>query len=479
MLVAVLLSGAALWFGTGLHPYWPLLWLAPVPVLLVVARESFRLAFIVSAASWALGGLNEWTYYRTVIPSPPVIVLAIAAPAVFFSLAVWLWKFFVDRGKPICASLGYAAVWTCLEFYLARTSPHSTFGSVAYSQMDNLVVLQIAALAGTPGITFLLFFLPGLGVAAKLLRTGRTAALICLVIAILGITTYGARLQHLVPHNTLPVGLIASDASLEPRQPDEVRAILLDYSAQALPLITNGARLVVMPEKTALLTDQTISIADRILGDTARQGAYVAIGFERWTPSAKLNEIRVYAPDGRLAATYEKHHMLPAFEANLLPGTSRVLLSQPSGKWGFQICKDMDFPALSREYGINGAGLIVVPAWDFVSDGWLHGRMAIMRGVESGFSIVRAPKQGVLGVSDSAGRVLAEKGTSAAGFVTLRAVVPVQHVTTLYSQWRDWFGWVNVALLVVILSRLFTARRPRNREIHEPSRPSTLAETRC
>lgn len=57
--------------------------------------------------------------------------------------------------------------------------------------------------------------------------------------------------------------------------------------------------------------------------------------------------------------------------------------------WGMQICKDMDFPRLSRRYGVKGVGLLLVPAWDFTLDGWLHGRMAVMRGVESGFTIVR------------------------------------------------------------------------------------------
>jgi apolipoprotein N-acyltransferase len=54
------------------------------------------------------------------------------------------------------------------------------------------------------------------------------------------------------------------------------------------------------------------------------------------------------------------------------------------------ICKDMDFPGLSREYGQDDTALLLVPAWDFELDGWLHGRMAILRGVESGFSIARA-----------------------------------------------------------------------------------------
>ena len=92
----------------------------------------------------------------------------------------------------------------------------------------------------------------------------------------------------------------------------------------------------------------------------------------------------------------------------------------------------MDFTPLSRQYGEAGTGLMLVPAWDFDLDRWLHGHMAVMRGVESGFSIARAAKQGYLTVSDDRGRILAETRSDAAPFATLIADVPAVHNTTLY-----------------------------------------------
>ena len=112
----------------------------------------------------------------------------------------------------------------------------------------------------------------------------------------------------------------------------------------------------------------------------------------------------------------------------------------------------MDFPPLSREYGNDGTGLLLVPAWDFDADGWLHGRMAILRGVESGFSIARAPMQGVLSISDDRGQVLAERSSSSAPFASLVAPVPVQHENTIYARFGDWFGWFNTALLVLLVA---------------------------
>ena len=122
----------------------------------------------------------------------------------------------------------------------------------------------------------------------------------------------------------------------------------------------------------------------------------------------------------------------------------------------------MRFSALSRKYGAKGVGLLLVPAWDFTVDGWLHGRMAILRGVENGFTIVRAAKQGILTVSDDRGRVLAEQDAATVRFATLLATAPVRHDNTLYTRWGDWFAWLNVALLVgIVVSPLFQRRERR------------------
>jgi apolipoprotein N-acyltransferase len=120
----------------------------------------------------------------------------------------------------------------------------------------------------------------------------------------------------------------------------------------------------------------------------------------------------------------------------------------------------MDFPQLSREYGKDGTALLIVPAWDFVLDGWLHGRMAILRGVESGFTIVRSPKQGVLTVSDDTGRVLARRTTGAEPFTSLIAAAPVHHSDTIYARFGDWFAWLNVAAaLCLLVNGALRARR--------------------
>jgi len=178
------------------------------------------------------------------------------------------------------------------------------------------------------------------------------------------------------------------------------------------------------------------------------------VGLIHASPPVKYNEARVYAP-GATLQSYDKHHMLPPFESKLKPGTTLTVLREPSGTWGVAICKDMDFTPLSRQYGEAGTGLMLVPAWDFVLDRWEHGHIAVMRGVEGGFSIARAAKQGYLTVSDNHGRILAETQSDSAPFAALVADVPVAHDTTLYLLLGDWFAWIALATFFSTLVRIY------------------------
>jgi apolipoprotein N-acyltransferase len=151
--------------------------------------------------------------------------------------------------------------------------------------------------------------------------------------------------------------------------------------------------------------------------------------------------------------------MLPPFESNLKPGTTTTILPETSPRWGVAICKDMDFTQLSRQYGKEDAGLMLVPAWDFRMDRWWHGHIAVMRGVEDGFAIARAAKDGYLTVSDNRGRILAETRSDSAPFATLLADVPTTHDRTVYLLFGDWFAWFAVALLAFACVQLFRLRK--------------------
>ncbi len=130
----------------------------------------------------------------------------------------------------------------------------------------------------------------------------------------------------------------------------------------------------------------------------------------------------------------------------------------------------MDFTPLSRRYGNAGAGLMLVPAWDFNIDRAWHGHIAVMRGVEDGFSIARAAKDGYLTVSDDRGRIVAEtRSSSSAPFATLLADVPAAHDHTLYLLLGNWFAWLSLAICALTLLRLVSLRPSVSSRTNNPS----------
>jgi apolipoprotein N-acyltransferase len=477
-LAAIVLSSAMFFFGTGMRPIWWLTWLATLPVLLIAPRVPAFFAFGIAALSWFAGTLNMWRYLRhiLVLPDNPhagplVMPLGVAigvliVPSCIFGLAVLLSRSFMRRGVLWRATLALPAVWVTYEYLTAVFSPHSTFGNLAYTQMDFLPMLQLASVAGVSGITFCVFLLPS-AIAASPAGTERSQQKRILAGTIgafyLVVMLFGWARLHFTPkaEHSVAVGLAASDLprNLRIEEPEEKGRLLRDYLSNVKSLAAQGAQVIVIPEKLSVVVDPETEEIDTLFKEAAiaDKTRYV-IGVLHVTKDAKLNEARIYSPDSAMVRTYEKHHMLPAFESKLRPGTTLALISQPSGLWGIAICKDMDFPSLSREYGRDGVGLLLVPAWDFSDDGWLHNRMAVMRGVESGFTIARTAKEGLLTVSDDRGRLLAEQSSASAPFASIVANAPVRNDATLYARFGDWFAWVNIALVVGLMGSAWSRR---------------------
>jgi apolipoprotein N-acyltransferase len=465
---AVLLSSAGFYLGTGLRPIWWITWIASLPVLLASLHLSARAAFAVALLAWLFGELNTWNYLRDLIHIPIALCLFILLlPALVFPFVVLLFRRLLLSGALWRAALSLPTAWVTYEYILSVSSPHSTFFNLAYSQMDCLPILQLASVTGVWGISFCILLLPStmatvLGGHRTWRQVRRFAVTICLLFTTLFGFGYWRLHEPVTPVASVNVGLVASDLpqNMIAEDPDSALRLLREYSEQAEALATRGAQVIVIPEKTAVVLDSYRDSVDSLLQAAAnRAGAILVVGVVDVTTKARWNEARIYSPGRTVPSTYAKHHMLPGAESNLTVGTARTELLQPSGKWGVTICKDMDFPLLSRQYSNDGTALLLVPAWDFTADGWLHGRMAILRGVEDGFSIARAPKQGILTLTDEHGRILAEEDTRSAPFATVLATVPVGHDDTFYARFGDWFAWLCIVGLLAGLCAGLLKRR--------------------
>jgi apolipoprotein N-acyltransferase len=447
------------YLGTGLHPIWWALWLAPIPVLAIAPRLGAGVAFLLGSIAWLIGETNQWNYVRHAIELPlPITVLYFVTPAIVFGIGVLLVRNLIRRGSLFFASLIFPVYWVAYEYLTAITSPHSTWGNLAYTQMNCLPVIQIASITGLWGISFIVLLFAS-GAATLLSGAGNTRQRRMLAIAVGFIVcvvfVFGKwRLQSNPSHNVVTVTLIAKDVPMSVYLGSEEQALQLlnEYADEIRRVSPAGTDVVVLPEKIARFSEGALTELDSLYSSVVTvTHTAVLLGLVRKTPSGDFNSSRFYSSDGKLEANYDKHHLIPGVEPEI-PGDKRVILDQPSGRWGLQICKDMDFPKLSREYAADGANLLLVPAWDFNLDGWLHARMAILRAVENGFALARSARNGLLTLNDSRGRILAQTAMVPDRFVSVTGKVNISRKQTFYTRTGDWFAWLCVAVFVSLLA---------------------------
>ena len=484
ILCAVALTAYAYFLSTGLHRIWWLVWLAPLPVLLLAPKLRAWQAFVVAVAARALAALDFWNYYRQVVQFPLWLVWAsVLVPAAWFAVAVVFYRGLVRKGNPWLAMLAFPATIVAAEYLVSLSQ--GTFLSTGYTQLENLPILQLAAITGLWGISFSVNLFPA-GLAALVSAPTKPRLRIAFALAAYYACalSYGVVRLYTTPQgsNSVVVGLVETHAgpNIFPPDAQTTMALIEEYGSQVKPLAARGAQFVVFPEMSVVVLESTSAKLDAFWQQTARDAhVEVLLGVLHVTDRGNYNEGRLYSATGEIETIYRKEHPVPTWEAHTTPGTGISVLACPRpakdigqsdsspapkapGKIGIEICRDMDYPEPARRYAKQQVGLVLVPAWDQgldVDAAW-HGHLSLMRGVEDGFTMVRDAKVGLLTASDDRGRILAEEPTHSDGsLVTMLATVPVRHDPTLYQKWGDWFAWVDLAALVAMLVFWVTNRR--------------------
>lgn len=456
-LAMAVMSGCLLSVSYGLEPLWGAAWLAPVPVLAAASASPLRRARLLGFVTGLVGGVSMIGYFLEVARLTPTIIITLAH-ALLWAGAVRFAAGAARRVPTPVAVFTLPALIAGIETLVLTVSPHGAGGSLAYSQMNLLPAIQVAALGGVPAIVFLVLT-PGawLGLAIGRLMGAALSwrGLVAAGAAVLAVTGaalgYGVwRLAPVEGGPRLSVAMLATDRFA--REPEDWNAVWAVYGPAAERAAPAGGALV-LPEKIALLSTAQAQVAAAQIAELARRKAStVLVGLEVRDGAGRYRNQAVLAqPDGRVRF-YDKQHPVPGLEARDRPGHTDLVVPSPAGRIGVAICKDMHFPTLGRDYGGRDAGLMLVPAWDFVSDAWLSDRLTALRGVESGYAIVRATREGISSLSDNRGRILAE-GMSTRGMTVVTGMAPTVRQSTLYGRVGDLFGWLCLAgcgLLIVL-----------------------------
>jgi apolipoprotein N-acyltransferase len=443
-MLAVVVSALALYLSTGLGVLWPLAWLAPVPVLIVAFEHSWRVAALVVFTAFFLGSLTIVTAYG------PLAALLVVPSAMASAAGALATRWAARRMTASLAVFVFPAVVTTYEFVFALVSPHGTAWSLGYSQTDFLPLLQLVSLTGLWGVVFVLTLVPA---AVALAWHRRSVAPLIPALSILVVTLgYGAlRLRNVPEPASVRVGLAATDQGLPgaaiTTDPAVAVAVAKAYADRIAHLARQGAEIVVLPEKLVGASPEGAKAVIKIFSAAARAAQVTVVaGLSRNGIQPRRNVALVFSPEGELIAEYDKRHLVPILEGAFAHGITPGLFAGPGAQWGVAICKDLDFPSWLRAYAQRGVRFLAVPAWDFVRDGRLHSRMAVVRGVENGFTIARSAQEGVVTFSDAYGRIVDERSSSTDPLL-VQSISPGPGAT-VYTRYGDWFGWASLIMLV-------------------------------
>lgn len=144
-----------------------------------------------------------------------------------------------------------------------------------------------------------------------------------------------------------------------------------------------GARFVLLPEYSDYLgpDERAPAVAEpaggpwhQAMAETARRtGVWLHSGSSRVSAGNGRvhNSSVVFAPDGSVAARYDKVHLfdvdipdgVPHRESDTVaPGDRLVTCDVDGWRVGLSVCYDLRFPELYRAHALKGAQLMVVPA---------------------------------------------------------------------------------------------------------------------
>jgi len=452
-IVAALISGALLAQAYSLNPFWPLAWIAPIPMLIAAIGASRLGAFAYGAIAGVMSIVLMISYLSDIGGIVTVLIIAVSKALIWGAMA------YAVRGASHllpkwAAVFVFPALMTGIDTLTAAFSPHSTAGALAYSQMDFIPAIQVASLGGAPAITFIVTLFAS--AIALLIAKRAIVGFLAPALMVTAALAFGyARIAQPLPAGeTIDVTLIAGDQF--EGVPDDWRAVWNAYTPQIERAADDGRHVIVLPEKIAHLEPGDRAAAIEQLGEIARRRdlLIVAGADDETEEGGRFN--RAFVFERTEWHTYDKRHMIPGLESEFQLGTADLKFENGGVLYGVAICKDMDFPDLARGYA--GVDVMIVPAWDFDVDAWFHSRMAVLRGVENGYSIIRSARNGVLTVSDGYGRVTSQapSGPQTAYNVTAPAT---GLGATLYSRTGDVFGWTMLALAGVLIGWTIWARR--------------------
>ena len=339
--------------------------------------------------------------------------------------------------------------------------------NIALCQYRNLPLIQIAALTGIWGVSFLLWWVNAALMETVLRRKAAPLGVgLTLVLLSFG---YGASLVWQTPAATAPPRVrVAAIQDLTREETGDLApaGVEVDRAQMTRQAAARGAKLVVWSEEAlgGEFTPQNPKDETRRL---ARQlETALVVGYSDDTRPKPFNCAAYLAPDGDvLSPAHHKIHLYLSERETNQPGHSATVVTTPQGRIGLEICFDSCYTNTTRQEVGQGARLIALPNYDPPTPRGvlhrLHGAMLPFRAVENGVPFVRADSNGLSQIVDAQGWVVGQSPLFTPD-VLVGDVALGDGQGTFFTRAGDWLAYACLAVVSASVLACFRPQRKPN-----------------
>ncbi len=265
--------------------------------------------------------------------------------------------------------------------------------------------IAFTCVTGMAGLMFVLGTIQALAVNAVLSRRQRVVSVVTLFGVVAVVVALDAAILSRRPSGNLRVAAIGWSLSEDEGGMGTSGAFDRLYAEPVTAAARQGARLIVSPETAfAEYDDPDRKPFGRFTKLARQHGVYLAVGY--LDLKSQENRMAFIGPSGEILGRYAKTHLTP-FENNPTGTGTPTLITIDGTSVGAMICQDDNYTDISRRYGTESTGIVVVPTNDWAQVRKAHFQSSIHRAIESRYAVVRAASNGISAIISPTGRRLA------------------------------------------------------------------------
>ncbi|MCI0446815.1 apolipoprotein N-acyltransferase [bacterium] len=424
---------------------------------------------------WIFNVLEQYTKLGPLLSAGLLVLLCLLLSFFWGAFGAFLGVLSSRLGMPI-AMFAAPFIWVTLEWFrnVSIQFPWCLLGNSQYTQLG---IAQLASLTGVYGLSYLLIAFNAAITTAIVLR--RFTYIIVTFIIFVCVLYFGV---HTIsrPFSGKPIivggiqGNIPQDVKMRRLSVEEVNLKQLQMTESLIR--SRDPDVIIWSESSTLFPFREGGTLAWQIRDLARRTVTpMLIGSDSYDANRVYNSAFLVNGKGEIEGRYDKMVLVPFGEyvparsilffagkvvpeiSDFSPGQSYETFRLDGSIFAVNICFEIIFPQVAREFSLHGASLLVT----ITNDAWFgntsaprqHFAIAVMRAIENRRYLVRVANTGISGIIDPYGRILEETDTFVPAVVSGK-VYPITE-QTFYTRHGDWLVYVSMFLTIGVLTAAF------------------------